>query len=329
MSRPLVTGALGQIGRDLTTRLRARYGADAVLATDVRHPNGTAAAGPTALLDATDAAALDQLVREHGATEIVHLASLLSATSEKRPDAAWNVNLGGLRAVLSVAQQHGLKVFWPSSIAVFGSGLPKDLVPQHAPLVPSTMYGVTKVAGELLCHYHAGQGLDVRSLRFPGLISHSAPAGGGTTDYAVDIFHAAVQGERYTCFLRPETRLPMMYMPDAVGAVEQLLHAPADALTVRTSYNLGALSFSCEELAAAIRRRRPDFEIDYQPDFRQAIADSWPASVDDGAARTDWQWQPQYALDEMVDDMLLHLDARYAAQADRTAQADSAQSSHS
>ena len=315
MSRVLITGALGQIGRDLTVRLRARYGADAVLATDVRHPNGTAAGGPTALLDATDEAALGRLVNEHGATEIVHLASLLSATSEQRPDLAWNVNLGGLRAVLKVAQARGLQVFWPSSIAVFGPGLPKEQVPQQAPLVPSTMYGVTKVAGELLCHYQAAQGLDVRSLRFPGLISHSAPAGGGTTDYAVDIFHAAVKGERFTCFLRPETRLPMMYMPDAVGAVEQLMLAPADRLTVRTSYNLGALSFSCEELADAIRRRIPGFEIDYAPDFRQAIADSWPASIDDSAARADWDWQPAYDLDQMVDDMLLHLRERYATPA--------------
>ena len=315
MPRVLVTGALGQIGRDLTARLRARYGADAVLATDIRHPNGTAAAGPTALLDATDEAAIERLVQEHGATEVVHLASLLSATSEKKPDVAWTVNLGGLRSVLAVAQRHGLKVFWPSSIAVFGPGLPPEQVPQQVPLVPSTMYGVTKVAGELLCHYAAGQGLDVRSLRFPGLISHSAPAGGGTTDYAVDIFHAAVQGERFTCFLRPETRLPMMYMPDAVGAVERLMDAPADALTVRTSYNLGALSFSCEELAAAIGRRRPGFEIDYAPDFRQAIADSWPDSVDDSAARADWGWQPEYDLDQMVDDMLLHLERRYASEA--------------
>ena len=315
MSRVLVTGALGQIGRDLTARLRARHGAEAVLATDLRHANGTAAAGPTALLDATDEAALAQLVDEHGATEIVHLASLLSATSEQRPDVAWNVNLGGLRAVLAVAQNRGLKVFWPSSIAVFGPGLPKERVPQHVPLVPSTMYGVTKVAGELLCHYHASRGLDVRSLRFPGLISHSAPAGGGTTDYAVDIFHAAVRGERYTCFLRPDTRLPMMYMPDAVGAVEGLMQAPAEAISVRTSYNLGALSFSCEELAAAIQRRRPGFEIRYAPDFRQAIADSWPASIDDDAARTDWRWQPDFDLNQMVDDMLLHLERRYAAEA--------------
>ncbi len=311
MGTILVTGAQGQIGTDLVAALRRRHGADAVLATDLRAaPDGTA---PSAVLDVCEAERLEEVVRGHDVETVYHLASLLSATSEQQPDLAWAVNLGGLRNVLKAAREHGLRVFWPSSIAVFGPTTPRH-APQHTPLEPTTIYGVTKVAGELLCQYHAvHHGTDVRSLRYPGLISYSAPPGGGTTDYAVEVFHAALAGETFVSFVGPETRLPMMYMPDAVAAMLDLMAAPAGAIGVRTSYNVGALSFSAEALYAALRKRFPAFEVDYHPDFRQAIADSWPASVDDAPARRDWGWQPRYDLDRMVEDMVENLQQQHDA----------------
>ena len=316
----LVTGAKGQIGSDLVAALR-RQGRD-VLETDLHPlPNGTApggSAGPYQPLDVQDRDRLDALVREHEVDTVYHLASLLSATGEKKPDLAWAVNVEGLRNVLGVARAHGLRLFWPSSIAAFGPATPRENTPQAGPLDPVTMYGTTKVTGELLCRYAFQQdGVDVRSLRYPGLISHATKPGGGTTDYAVEIFYAAIQGEPYTCFLRPDTRLPMMYMPDAVRATVDLMEADADAISVRTSYNVTALSFSAEEIATALQRRFPDFEVRYDPDFRQVIADSWPASIDDSQARTDWGWQPAFDLDRMVDDMIDHLAAKLGA-AERT-----------
>jgi nucleoside-diphosphate-sugar epimerase len=305
----LVTGALGQIGSDLVRALREAHGAEAVLATDLQddEPNTS---GPYERLDVTDAARLGALVQRYDVGTVYHLASLLSATGERKPDLAWAVNTGGLRHVLEAARASGLRVFWPSSIAVFGPTTP-DRAPQRTVLEPTTMYGVTKVAGELLCqYYHVRHGVDVRSLRYPGLISYRAHPGGGTTDYAVEIFYAAVEGRPFTCFLAPGTRLPMMYMPDALRATLGLMDADPARLTVRTSYNVGALSFSAEEIAAALRRRFPAFEVSYEPDFRQQIADSWPSAVEDDAARADWDWEPEYDLDAMVDDMVAHLQER-------------------
>lgn len=307
MQTTLVTGAHGQIGTDLVRALRARDGAERVLATDLRLDPCDADSGPCEVLDVRNRDRLEALVTQYRVGTVYHLASLLSATGEKKPDLAWDVNTGGLRHVLEAARAHGLAVFWPSSIAVFGPDTPKH-APQQGILEPTTMYGVTKVAGELLCrYYHARHGVDVRSLRYPGLISYAADPGGGTTDYAVEIFHAAVEKRSFTCFLRPETRLPMMYMPDALAATLGLMTADPAWLTVRTSYNVGALSFSCAELAEALRRRFPGFEVRYEPDFRQPIADSWPSAVNDGAARADWNWQPAYDLDATVDDMIAHL----------------------
>lgn len=308
MPTTLVTGAHGQIGTDLVRALRERDGTDRVVATDLSLDPCDADDGPCETLDVRDRARLDALVEEYDVGTVYHLASLLSATGERKPELAWEVNVNGLRHVLDAAREKSLRVFWPSSIAVFGPTTPRDPAPQRTVLEPTTIYGVTKVTGELLCqYYHARHGVDVRSLRYPGLISYTAPPGGGTTDYAVAVFHAAVAGEPFTSFVGPETRLPMMYMPDALRATLDLMAAPADALTVRTSYNVGALSFSAAELYAALRKRFPSFEVAYEPDFRQGIADSWPASVDDTAARTDWAWRPAYDLGGMVEEMLVQL----------------------
>ncbi|MEM8600375.1 MAG: NAD-dependent epimerase/dehydratase family protein [Bacteroidota bacterium] len=314
MSSPriLVTGAGGQIGSDLVRLLRARHGRDAVLATDLRPLLHTG--GPADVLDVRDADRLRRLCDRHGIDTVYHLASLLSATGEQQPHLAWDINMNGLRHVLEVARAQAQRVFWPSSIAAFGPTTPRDATPQTTVLEPTTMYGLTKVSGELLCQYYALKfGVDVRSVRYPGLISSGAPPGGGTTDYAVDMFRAAVRGDRYTCFVGPDTVLPMMYMPDALRGTLALMAAPTEAITVRTSYNFTALSFSAADLATAIRHRVPDFELAYQPDFRQYIADTWPRSVDDSQARADWGWTPEYDLDGMVGDMLARLSPRLHA----------------
>lgn len=311
MKRILVTGAHGQIGSELVRALVDRHTADGVVALDVHPParsNGVAPAHHRETADVRDRATLDRIIRSQAVGTVYHLASLLSASGEQQPDRAWDVNVNGLKNVLDAAREHDLAVFWPSSIAVFGPDTPKHHTPQETILNPDTMYGVTKRSGELLCrYYHRRYGVDVRSLRYPGLISYLAPPGGGTTDYAVDMLAAAARGKAYTCFLRPDTQLPMMYMPDALQAVHDLMAAEAKALSVRTSYNVAAFSFSAEELAAAIRRHVPDFAVEYAPDERQQIADSWPASIDDAAARTDWGWAPSFDLDAMVADMLAHL----------------------
>ncbi len=313
----LVTGALGQIGAELVPALRARHGPERVVASDIRMPpTGAAAAaeGPFEHLDCTSMRAVQEVVRRHDVGAIYHLGGLLSAVAEERPQAAWHLNMGGLYRVLEVARQSGAAVFFPSSIGAFGPTTPREATPQDTIQRPTTMYGVTKVAAELLCDYYALRfGVDTRGLRLPGLISHVAPPGGGTTDYAVEIFHQAVRYHHYTCFLRPDTRLDMMYMPDAIKAIIGVMAADPARLSQRNAFNVTAMSITPEELAAAIRARVPGFAIDYDVDpVRQAIADSWPRSIDDSAAREEWGWQPDYDLLATVADMLEKLEARMA-----------------
>ena len=311
MSRILVTGANGQIGSELVEALRSRHGPSGVVRLDLQPPpgpDGHASGGPFVVADVRDREALADCISQYQIDTVYHLASLLSATGEQHPDRTWDVNMSGLKNILDLARTRPLRVFWPSSIAVFGPSTPKANTPQNTVLDPATMYGVTKRSGELLCqYYHRRYGLDVRSLRYPGLVSHETAPGGGTTDYAVDMHARAAAGEDYTCFLAAGTRLPMMYMPDALRAILELMAADAEALSVRDSYNVGALSFSPRELADALRRHVPGFSCTYEPDERQAIADDWPASVDDRPAREDWGWAPAYDLDAMTDDMLEHL----------------------
>lgn len=307
----LVTGANGQIGSELVEVLRERHGPKQVVGLDLERPpppNGRPSDAPFVQADVRDRETLAETIAHHEIDIVYHLASLLSATGEQHPDRAWDVNLGGLKNVLDLARDRDLKVFWPSSIAVFGPGTPKTDTPQQTVLDPSTMYGVTKRSGELLCrYYHRRYGVDVRSLRYPGLVSYKTAPGGGTTDYAVDMFYAATEGTDYTCFLKRDARLPMMYMPDAIRAALDLMAADGSALSVRESYNIGALSFSPQELATAIQRHAPDFSCSYEPDERQEIAEAWPSSVDDRVARDDWGWAPEYDLDAMTEDMLFHL----------------------
>jgi threonine 3-dehydrogenase len=308
-----VTGATGQIGMELVPFLRARYGRDNVMATDIRiAPAGMGReTGPYAYLDVTDSGAVTRAVVDHGATSILHLASLLSAVGERNPTLAMRVNSRGAENVFEAAAAHGAAVFAPSTIAVFGPSTPRVNTPNTTVLRPTTMYGTTKVYLELLGEYYAAKrGVDFRSLRYPGIISHLAPAGGGTTDYAVDIFYAALREGRYRCFLGPHTALPMMYMPDCLRSTLELIGAPAAALAKGRVFNITALSFTPAELAAAIKRYLPAFEIEYAPDERQAIADSWPRSIDDGLAREQWGWRHRYDLDAMTRDMLRKLALR-------------------
>jgi nucleoside-diphosphate-sugar epimerase len=309
----LVTGSSGQIGSELVPYLRSVYGRDSVVAADIRFPEGAGnGAGPAEILDVSDGAALASVVRRHGVDTIYHLAGLLSATGENNPQQAWRVNIDGLRNVLDAARAAGVSsVFWPSSIAVFGPDTPKRDAPQKTPLNPTTMYGVTKVTGELLCNYYfLKYGLDVRSLRYPGLVSSKALPGGGTTDYAVEIFYAALTKGSYTCFLREDTVLPMMYMPDALRASVSIMQADRSRVPRHMGYNLAAISFSAGEIAGEIRKHVPGFRVGYAPDRRQDIADSWPESVSDAEARRDWGWSHEYDLASMTSDMLKRLGAR-------------------
>ena len=306
--RILIIGANGQIGTELAEALMARHGREAVITSDLS-PKGRVPGLAHEALDVTDAAALTAIAERHGITQIYHLAAALSARGEQHPMWAWDLNMKGLLNVLELARTHHLhRVFWPSSIAAFGPTTPRDQTPQKTVMEPSTVYGISKLAGEGWCAwYHRMHGVDVRSLRYPGLISWKTPPGGGTTDYAVEIFHEAIKQQRYTSFLGADTALPMMYMPDAIRATLALMDAPAEAIRERHSYNLAGVSFTPAEIAAVIAAERPGFEISYAPDFRQGIADSWPRSIDDAAARADWGWQPEYDLLAMSRDMLAHL----------------------
>jgi nucleoside-diphosphate-sugar epimerase len=304
----LIVGANGQIGTELTVALAARHGSAAVVTSDLA-PAGRVVGVHHEMLDATEASALTEIVERNGITQIYLLAAALSARGEQHPQWAWDLNMKGLLNVLELARTHTLeRVFWPSSIAAFGPSTPRDATPQKTVMEPTTVYGISKLAGEGWCAwYHRNHGVDVRSLRYPGLISWKTLPGGGTTDYAIEIFHAALQTGRYTSFLGPDTRLPMMYMPDAIRATLELMDAPADQVKERGSYNLAAVSFTPEEMAAAIRKQIPGFEISYAPDFRQHIADSWPRSIDDSTARAQWGWKAQFDLDAIVADMLENL----------------------
>jgi nucleoside-diphosphate-sugar epimerase len=304
----LITGASGQIGIDLADALVEKHGAGHVLVTDLRMPEALRPGRTYDVLDVTYMESVEKIIEANKVHTIYHLAGILSATGERHPELAWNVNVNGVRNVMEAARRFECRVFWPSSIAVFGPTTPKLNTPQETVTEPGTMYGATKVTGELLCKFHASHhGVDVRSVRFPGIISYSAPPGGGTTDWAVDMFFQAVRHGSYECFVTEETRMPMMYMPDAVKSVLDIMAAPDESITVRTSYNIAAFSFSAGELAAAIRRHIPDFTCTYVPDFRQKIADSWPSSIDDSRARKDWDWKPEYDLEAMVQDMLTHV----------------------
>ena len=308
MKRILVTGALGQIGSELVPALRSRYGPENVVASDIRviRLDQIGDDGPFEVLDCTRLRELLEVVRRHDIDTIFHLAALLSAVAEEKPQVAWDVNIGGLYRVLEVARQTRCAVFFPSSIGAFGPGTPKQKTPQETVQRPNTMYGVTKVSGELLCdYYHERFGVDTRGVRFPGLISYVAPPGGGTTDYAVEIFHAAIQHQRYTCFLARNTCLDMMYMPDAIRATMGVMEADPSQLRHRNAFNVTAMNFTPERLAEEIRRHLPEFTIDYSVDpVRQSIADSWPDSLDDSAARQEWGWKPEYDLASMTEDML-------------------------
>ena len=306
MSKILVTGAGGQIGSELVPALRARFGVDQVIASDVRIPAAATAEGPFEQVDCTHIQEIAAVVRRHAIGTIYHLAALVSAVGEHHPDVAWDVNMGGLYRVLEVARQQGCRVFFPSSIGAFGPGTPRDPAPQDTIQRPTTMYGITKIAGELLGDYYSSRfGMDVRGVRFPGLISSVAPPGGGTTDYAVDIFAQAIRFRHYSCYLRADTALPMMYMPDAIRAILEVMQADPTRLRHRNAFNISAMSFTPSELAHEIAKHLPDFTIDYQIDpVRQAIADSWPRSLDDTAAREEWGWAPQYDLATMTRDML-------------------------
>ena len=312
--RILVTGAVGQIGSELTLALRERYGSENVVAAGHRTAPQPALrdSGPFETVDVTVRQEVDRVVAEHAINTVYHLAAILSARGEENPGLAWRVNIDGLVNVLEVSRERGVaQVCVPSSIAVFGPETPRDPAPQETILLPTTMYGVTKVAGELLGDYYVRRfGLDVRGLRYPGIISSETPPGGGTTDYAVEIFYQAVQTGRYTCFVRPDTRLPMMYMPDCIKATIDLMEADASRLVHHSSFNVGSMCFSAEELADEIRVHIPAFICEYSPDFRQAIADSWPCTVDDRAARGEWGWEPQYDLASMTEDMIGRLSAR-------------------
>ena len=308
MKKILVIGASGQIGTELVEGLRDRFGAEDVVASDIKEPQAKQT-GPFALVNAMDRRGIERVIDKHGITEVYLLAALLSATAEKDPAFAWKLNMESILIILELAREGKLKkVYWPSSIAVFGPTTPKDATPQHTVTGPSTVYGISKLAGEGWgAYYHARYGVDVRSIRYPGLIGWKSAPGGGTTDYAVHIFHEAMKNGAYTSFLGPKSTLPMMYMPDAIRATIDLMEAPVEQIKERGSYNLAGISFSPEEIAAEVARHIPGFQMNYAPDERQAYAGASPPRIDDSAARHDWGWKPEFDLKAMVDDMMANL----------------------
>jgi len=306
----LIIGSSGQIGTELTLSLRNIYGNSSVIASDIRPLDSLVTqSGPFEVLDIMDKDKLFSIVKKYKVTQVYLLAALLSATAEKNIELGWSLNMRSLSHVLDLAKEkHIRQLFWPSSIAVFGPTTPQDMTPQHTVMEPNTVYGISKLAGERWCeYYHQKFDVDVRSIRYPGLIGWKSKPGGGTTDYAVDIFYEALKSGKYTSFLKPDTSLPMMYMSDAIRATLELMHAPSESISIRSSYNLAGLSFSPQELAEEIKTHIPHFEINYQTDFRQAIADSWPNSIDDSVAKTDWNWKSSVNLQELTSDMLTNI----------------------
>lgn len=303
----LVIGALGQVGSELVETLREKHGINNVVASDIRKPDHVV--GPFEVLDVMDAEAIKQIVLNHNIKHVYNLAALLSATAEKNPEFAWKLNMEGHFNVLNLAKEGIIdRIFWPSSIAVFGPTTPLDNTPQDCIMDPSTVYGISKLAGERWNQYYFDKyGVDVRSIRYPGLVGYKALPGGGTTDYAVDIFHQAVKTGSYTCFLNSDTQLPMIFSGDAIRATIEIMEAPKENIKVRSSYNLAGMSFDPAELASAIQKQMPEFQISYEPDFRQNIASSWPNSIDDSAAHNDWNWKPAYNTDRLVEVMLENL----------------------
>jgi nucleoside-diphosphate-sugar epimerase len=309
----LILGACGQIGTELTLELRQKFGNDNVIASDIREGSESLMdSGPFEILDATSYDAVEDIVMHYEVEEVYLMAAMLSATAEKFPERAWNLNMNSLFNVLNLAKEKKIdKIFWPSSIAVFGKNTPKDKTPQHTLMEPSTVYGISKQTGERWCeYYHAKYGVDVRSVRYPGLISWKTQPGGGTTDYAVEIYIKALAEGSYTCFLKEDTVLPMMFMDDAIRAAVELMESEGKNLSIRSSYNLGAMSFTPREIARSIEAVLPDFRISYEPDFRQAIADSWPGSIDDSIAQKDWGWQAKFDLELTTEEMIRQLRAR-------------------
>lgn len=309
-TRILILGACGQIGSELTLKLRKVYGNDNVVASDIREgKEELMGSGPFEIINAMNFDEIAGAIEKHQIDEVYLMAALLSATAEKNPAFAWSLNMDSLFHVLNLAKEGKIKkIFWPSSIAVFGPTTPRFNTPQYTVMEPSTVYGISKQTGERWCEYYFNKfGVDVRSIRYPGLISWTTPPGGGTTDYAVDIFYKAIEDKKYTCFLSEKSALPMMYMEDALDATIAIMQAPKEQIKIRSSYNLGGISFTPEDVAAEIQKHIPDFTIDYEPDFRQAIADSWPASIDDSRAQEDWAWNHKYDLSEMTNVMLENL----------------------
>jgi nucleoside-diphosphate-sugar epimerase len=309
MKKILVTGAVGQIGSELTAALKQKYGQENVVTSDLAQTNSSSEFQPYEQLNVLDKSRLSEIVQKHNITVIYHMAAILSAAGEKNTNLCWDVNMTGLHNVLEVARELNVKqIICPSSIAVFGPETPRDNTPQETIILPKTMYGLTKAAGELLCDYYVRKfGLDIRGIRYPGLISYKTLPGGGTTDYAVEIFYEALKNKAYVCFLKAETTLPMMYMSDAIRGTIELAETDLSKLKHHSNFNFAGMSFSCEELASEIQKRIPEFKIDYKPDFRQPIADSWPKSIDDSASRNEWGWKPEFGISEMVDDMLKNL----------------------
>jgi nucleoside-diphosphate-sugar epimerase len=313
MERVLVIGAAGQIGSELTVELRKVHGNDNVFATDIKEaPADVTGGGPFSILDVLDNAKLNDLITKNGITQIYLLAAVLSGNAEKKPLSSWNLNMQSLINVLELCREKNLnKLFWPSSIAVFGPTTPRKDTPQLTVMEPGTIYGISKLTGERWCeYYHKKHGLDVRSIRYPGLISYKTHAGGGTTDYAVEIFYEAIEKKRYECFLEPDTRLPMMFMEDATRGTIELMEAPSENIGIRSSYNLNGISFSPAELAGEIKKHIPQFQTTYKPDFRQKIAESWPESIDDSSAKNDWGWKHEYGLDRMTEVMLREIEKK-------------------